>query len=76
MTWYLVAFEREGDAFLFEKPLPSSLPDSVVIDLVGDHPNLHADCFAVPDEGAKRLFELAGSEAPAGEFDYFIEFRR
>ena len=75
MSWVMLAYEKSGDAFASEVPLPGSLDDDVVRSLVGDHPNLRGDSFPVVGESLDRLRKEYAVEADAERFDYFIEFR-
>ncbi|MFJ6676383.1 hypothetical protein ACIQMJ_35225 [Actinosynnema sp. NPDC091369] len=75
MSWVLLAFEKHGDAFVAEMPLPESIDDDVVKSLVGDYPNLRADSFPVTGASLDRVTDILEGEVRPDDYDYFIEFR-
>ncbi|MEU4447120.1 hypothetical protein AB0K14_37445 [Actinosynnema sp. NPDC050801] len=75
MSWVLLAFEKEGDAFVAEISLPESIDHAAVKSLVGDYPNLRGDSFPVTGASLDRLADVLKGEVRPGDYDYFIEFR-
>jgi hypothetical protein len=75
MSWILFVYEKLGEAFVSELPLPDSIDDDVVKSLVGDYPNLHGDSFPVELQSLDRLADEYSIEVEPDGFDYFIEFR-
>ncbi|GGM12848.1 hypothetical protein GCM10012279_33750 [Micromonospora yangpuensis] len=75
MSWFLLAFERRGDALVSEVRMPQLIDDDVVAGYVGWHPNLRGDSF--PISGIHLLGLMASCLLVWDEdnCEYFLEFR-
>ena len=75
MSWFVMAFQKDGNALEAEFELPEIVDDGVVRGLVGDQKNIRFACFPLRGAKIKNVSELLGKKLHPDSFEYFIEFR-
>ncbi|MGW4895244.1 hypothetical protein ACWEQL_23680 [Kitasatospora sp. NPDC004240] len=72
MTWYIEAYESDGDAHLADHPLPADFTVADAAAVVGDHPDLIGSAFPLDADGLAALGARAGTVLDPGAAAYFL----